>query len=73
MKYEKIENDLITYDQNDIIGWAKVFAARQLGLSPDEIKEEDISVVSGSIEDLNIVIKHSKITSNIKENSISNT
>lgn len=67
MNYEEKTTQTISYDYVDIINWIKTFAARQLGVTPDEIKEEEIQITPEDVKSISIKITHTKIVSNKKD------
>lgn len=64
MDYKRTEEQTIVYDRNDILSWVKQFASRQFGVTADEITEEVMSEIP---LDFTISVKHSKTSSNNKE------
>ncbi len=68
MRYEEITTHTIKYNYEDIILWVKTFAGRQLGINPDQISEEAISITPDNLKNIEISVTHSKTNSNIKQN-----
>ncbi len=64
MIYEEKITQKIMYTHEDIIKWVKIFAAKQLGVSDDEITDEIIVLSSN---DIHITVTHEKIKTNKKE------
>lgn len=67
MIYKETTIQEISYTFEDLINWVKTFAARQLNVNPDDIKEDDIKITPEDLKDLTITVKHTKNSSNIKE------
>lgn len=67
MIYKETTTQEITYSFEDIINWVKTFAARQLNITSDEIKTEDIKITPEDLKDVNITVKYTKNSSNVKE------
>lgn len=66
MVYEEKVEQTIKYTLEDILGWAKIFAAKQFGISDNEIKDENITIPENS-DQFSIRIKVTKLTSNQKD------
>lgn len=67
MVYKETTTQEIIYSFEDIINWVKTFAARQLNVSSEEIKTEDIKITPEDLKDVSISVKYTKNSSNIKE------
>lgn len=67
MIYKETTIQEISYTFEDLINWVKTFAARQLNVNPDDIKEDDIKITPEDLKDLTITVKYTKNSSNIKE------
>lgn len=67
MKYIETTTHHIEYSFEDIMLWVKTFAAKQFGMSSDEITEEHISFFPNDIKDkITIKVQKSKSSSNQK-------
>lgn len=66
MVYEENVTQKITYSFEDLMIWARIFAGKQFGVNPEEIKPEHISLV-GMTEQVIVCVTHTKVTSNQKE------
>ena len=67
MHYEEKTTQTISYDYVDIINWIKTFAARQLGITPDEITEDQIQITPENIKNIDITVSYTKTVSNKKD------
>lgn len=67
MIYKETTTQEITYSFEDIINWVKTFAARQLNITSDDIKTEDIKITPEDLKDVSITVKYTKNSSNVKE------
>jgi len=67
MIYKETTIQEISYTFEDLINWVKTFAARQLNVNQDDIKEDDIKITPEDLKDLTITVKYTKNSSNIKE------
>lgn len=67
MIYKETTIQEVTYTFEDLINWVKTFAARQLNVNQDDIKEDDIKITPEDLKDLTITVKYTKNSSNIKE------
>jgi len=70
MVYEEITTQQITYTLKDIVEWVKIFGARQLNITTNDITDEMISVNPEALKDIAVTVTHIKKTSNIKETEI---
>ena len=67
MHYEEKTTQTISYDYVDIINWIKTFAARQLGITPDEITEDQIQITPENVKSIDITVSYTKTVSNKKD------
>ena len=66
MRYEQNVTQKIIYSYEDLLIWLRTFAAKQFGVNPDSISEDDI-VLNGVSKECEISVSHVKGTSNQKE------
>ena len=62
MKYKEIIIQKIEYSLEDILNWIKVFGAKQLNITSDEITDEMIQIPI-ALSETNIVLTYTKETS----------
>ena len=60
MIYKETTIQEVTYTFEDLINWVKTFAARQLNVNQDDIKEDDIKITPEDLKDLTITVKYTK-------------
>jgi hypothetical protein len=69
MIYEQNVTQRIIYTYEDLLVWLRTFAAKQFGVNPETINEDDI-ILNGITKECEISVSHVKITSNQKEERI---
>ena len=67
MIYTETTTQKVTFDEVDVLNWAKTFAARQMGIDVANLNDENVQITKGINSDILITITCTKESSNKKE------